>query len=135
MRKDNIEIYGVLQGLRNNCDYINVVNFIYKATAKQVEDSFRLRKLSLEESKSFLICLVLDSLNRNERSDILLCAWGLLKGYEYGKSLTQRRKLYLEQREEYVPSYIKDQPFKTFEKDIQKRKADDLVKKGEQTLY
>lgn len=133
MRKDKIEIYGVLQGLRNNCDYTTVANSLLKATIKQMGEPHKLRRLSLEESKSLLICLALDALEKGKRADILLCAWALLKDYEYGKNLTQRRKHYLEQREKYVPDFINKQPFASLSTTKQKIRADAL--RGKEDKY
>lgn len=128
MGKNVIRISGFLQTLTGR-DYITVAESIRQETIKLGSEGYNCHKLNLEESKSFFICLVLDAFGRDERSDILLCAWALLKGYEYGKNLTQRRSYYLEQREKYIPEAIKKQPFNSLKKSQQISKANALLGK------
>ena len=126
MSNSNVNISHILQGLRGDCDYIQAVQAITKLSIIEGEKKQEPIIFQIEKAKSFFIYLALDALKVSEKSDIVLCAWGLLNGFQYGKDLTQRRKHYLEQREKYVPDYIYKQPFNTFAEAQQKSRADAL---------
>ncbi len=126
MSSSKVDISHILQGLRGDCDYIQAAQTITKLSIIETEKEQEPIIFQIERAKSFLIYLALDALKVSEKSDIVLCAWGLLKEFQYGKDLTQRRKYYLEQREKYVPDYIYKQPFITFSEAQQKSRADAL---------
>ncbi len=52
------------------------------------------RNVSPEEAKAILIHFTITPLRRGEESDIVLASWGLIKGFEDIKSLTERREKY-----------------------------------------
>ena len=53
--------------------------------------------LTAEYSSAFLIEICIDSLGINHKSDIVLCSWRLLEGYEDILSITERRQRYLQE--------------------------------------
>ncbi len=126
MNKRNVNIGSILQALRGDCRYIEKVQEIYRRISYEDIKKEKSRYFRLEEAKSFFIYLVLDCFKTSEQADIILCAWGLLKGYQYGKDLTQRRKYYLEQRENYNKEFIYKQPFNKLTVMQQKSRADAL---------
>lgn len=44
-----------------------------------------------EDAKAFLVHLAIDTFGIDYRSDIVLCSWGLLRGYDRIQSVTERR--------------------------------------------
>ena len=59
-------------------------------------DADKLSQLAHGEAvKAFLIHLAVETFGYDYRSDIVLCSWGLLQGYETITGITERRAKYL----------------------------------------
>lgn len=63
---------------------------VYGILSGEVKDP-----ISGDDSKAFLINLALDTFGSDYRSDLVLCSWGLLKGYNEIPRVTDRRIKYL----------------------------------------
>lgn len=81
---------------------------------------------SNEEAKSFFISLATESSLTADQTDIVLASWALLDGYPDDESITFRREHYLEEREEFNSSYIKDAPFRELDGKARKNRVDGL---------
>ena len=81
---------------------------------------------SSEEAKSFFISLATESSLTADQTDIVLASWALFDGYPDDESITFRREHYLEEREEFNSSYIKDAPFRELDGKARKNRVDGL---------
>lgn len=107
-------------------------------TATQ-ELSKRLRVLSEsikeEEAKAFLIGLTFDAVGVSQRSDIVLCALGLLEGYDSIPGLTSRRKKYIVETNYQGSSKEKESPNIELPEKALGKKADSLLKSKEDGCF
>ena len=100
-----------------------IIEELYKATEKSGRASVLAQKpiLSNIEAASFFISLVRDAQLSETEFDTILCAWALLDGYQNFKNPTSRRRNYLKEREEYIPTYIFGLPYA--DRDVNQRKS------------
>ena len=100
-----------------------IVEELYKATEKSGRASVLAQKpiLSNIEAASFFISLARDAQLSETEFDTILYAWALLDGYQNFKNPTSRRRNYLKEREEYIPTYIFGLPYA--DRDVNQRKS------------
>lgn len=125
-----INIAYFLEGLKEQRNYPYVLRSIreqQKALKENPSSNSVLKHLTVDHAKSFFISLALDTLGVCKDSDIVLCSWALLDGYQYGKELNERRKAYLLEREKYDPDYVYKEPFSSLSASKQKTRAEGLI--------
>lgn len=118
------DVFYVFDSIGKEQNYVNAVERIWTILSGKKKNL----SINIAEAKSTLIYMTLDLLGTGRDSDIVLSAWGLLKGYEETINLTARRKLYLEERERYAPEYIKKAPFSSLSENNKNKKANDQHK-------
>lgn len=123
--QDCTELKEMFKAIRNTDSYNEIVGNIGDIVAYDAH-------FSEEKAKAFLVHLVTAAIGRDFRRDVVLCSWGLLRGFDKRKGVTDRRKDFVRNsgyRGSNASKYPEN-PTELSDKDIAKL-SDSLLKEEE----